>query len=103
MEFANAKIDKKANVYDGGKVTSRTVYLSDGSRKTLGIMLPGEYAFNTAAAEVMESLGGEVAVLLPGEKEWRSIPEGETFSIPAQSSFKIRVESLFDYCCSYKD
>ncbi len=46
-EFNEVTIIKKANVYFDGKVTSRSVVFPDGSRKTLGIMLPGEYEFNT--------------------------------------------------------
>ena len=58
-EFANVTVSKKANIYFDGKVTSRTLIFADGSKKTLGIMLPGEYTFNTEAKELMEILGGE--------------------------------------------
>ena len=47
MEFNNVKVVKKATVYFDGKVTSRTIYLENGERKTLGFMMPGEYVFNT--------------------------------------------------------
>jgi len=63
-QFENVTVVKKASVYFEGKVTSRTVLFSDGSRKTLGIMLPGEYEFGTDAPELMEILAGE----------WRSSP-----------------------------
>ena len=42
-QFQNVTIVKKANIYFDGKVTSRTVLFEDGTRKTLGIMLPGQY------------------------------------------------------------
>ena len=64
--FENVTILKKANVYFDGKVTSRNVLFPDGTRKTLGFMLPGDYEFNTGAREVMELLKGEMDVLLPG-------------------------------------
>jgi uncharacterized protein YaiE (UPF0345 family) len=64
-EFSNVTVIKKANVYFDGKVTSRTVKFADGSTKTLGFMLPGEYTFNTAEPELMEILAGELEVLLP--------------------------------------
>lgn len=101
MEFSNATVVKKANVYFNGKVTSRTVKLSDGSTKTLGFMLPGEYEFNTGSAEIMEALAGSCRVLLPGEKEWRTISEGQSFDVPASSKFKIVVTEGLDYCCSF--
>ena len=40
-ELKNVTVVKKANIYFDGKVTSRTVIFQDGTRKTLGIMLPG--------------------------------------------------------------
>ncbi len=69
-EFRDVVVVKEANVYFDGKVNSRSVKFSDGSSKTLGFMLPGEYRFNTAAAEVMEIMSGDAAVLLPGGDDW---------------------------------
>jgi purine/pyrimidine-nucleoside phosphorylase len=100
-EFKNVTIIKKANVYFDGKVTSRTVVFPDGSKKTLGIMLPGEYEFNTADKEIMEIFAGELDVLLPGEDAWKKIKGGETFEVPAQSKFSLKIKSLTDYCCSF--
>ena len=53
-EFKNVTVVKKANVYFDGKVTSRTVLFPDGSKKTLGIMQPGEYEFSTGKADLIE-------------------------------------------------
>jgi len=92
---------KKANVYFGGKVTSRTVLLPDGSRKTLGVMLKGEYEFGTEAAERMEVLAGEMRVRLPGATEFRTFRAGDVFDVPADSKFALEIEELADYCCSY--
>ncbi len=100
-EFMNVTITKKANVYFDGKVTSRTVMFPDGSKKTLGIMVPGDYEFSPAEKEIMEILAGSLDVLLPGRTEWIAISAGETFEVPAQAKFKLKVKSLTDYCCSY--
>lgn len=100
-EFSNVTVVKKANTYFGGSVTSRTVKFPDGSRKTLGLMLPGEYEFDTADKELMEILAGEAEVLLPGEESWRVFREGDTFEVKADSSFKINTAGILDYCCSY--
>ena len=97
-EFNNVTVVKEANVYFDGKVTSRTIVFADGARKTLGIMLPGEYTFSTDAKELMEILSGTLDVLLPGEKEWKTVQGGEAFEVAAQSSFSLRVNSLTDYC-----
>lgn len=100
-EFTNVTIIKKANVYFGGNVTSRTVVFPDGSRKTLGVMLPGEYEFNTGDKEIMEILSGGLEVLLPGMDGWKDVQGGEEFHVPANSKFKLKVRSLTDYCCSF--
>lgn len=101
MEFKNVTVVKKANVYFDGKVTSRTVILESGERVTLGFMLPGNYTFNTGAPELMQVLAGEAQVVLPGETEANSYAAGESFSVPANSSFDITIITFLDYCCSY--
>ena len=102
-QFNNVTVIKQANVYDGGKVTSRVIQFADGSRKTLGIMLPGEYTFDTVAAELMEILAGELEVQLPGDEQWQAIEGGESFEVPANAIFKLKIHTLVDYCCSYFD
>lgn len=102
-EFKNVTIIKKANVYFDGKVVSRTVNFEDGSMKTLGFMMPGDYDFNTAAAEVMEILDGQLDVLLAGSDEWVSIKGGESFNVPANSNFQLKIHKATDYCCSFID
>jgi uncharacterized protein YaiE (UPF0345 family) len=64
-------------------------------------MLPGEYEFSTANKEVMEILAGELEVLLPGAKGWKTVKAGASFEVPAQSKFSLKVKSITDYCCSY--
>lgn len=100
-EFNGVTVVKKANVYFDGKVTSRAVKFADGSKKTLGIMFPGDYEFGTAEKEIMEILAGELEVLIDEAKGWQSIKGGESFEVPANSKFKLQVKSLTDYCCSY--
>lgn len=100
-QFDNVTVVKKANVYFEGKVTSRTIIFPSGERKTLGIMMPGEYEFGTGDKEIMEILGGVLDVLLPGRDKWIGIKEGESFEVPAKSSFKLVVKEVTDYCCSY--
>lgn len=100
-EFNDVTVVKEANVYFEGKVTSRTLVFADGSKKTLGVMLPGAYSFNTGAPELMEILAGELEVLLPGEQGWRTIKGGESFAVPGQAKFDLRVKVLADYCCSF--
>ncbi|MEZ4601305.1 MAG: pyrimidine/purine nucleoside phosphorylase [Syntrophotaleaceae bacterium] len=100
-EFKNVTVVKKANIYFDGQVSSRTIRFADGTEKTLGVMLPGEYTFNTGAPELMEILSGELEFLLDGTSEWRTCVGGEAFEVPGQSKFTVRVKSVADYCCSF--
>lgn len=100
-QFTNVSIVKKANIYFDGQVTSRAVLFPDGTKKTLGIMMPGEYEFGTEEKELMEILGGELRVLLPDAKEWIEIDGSGQFYVPANSSFKLEIRKITDYCCSY--
>lgn len=100
-QFENVTVVREANVYFNGNVTSRTVVFADGTKKTLGIMMPGEYEFGTDAAEVMEILAGELTVMLPGAAEWQQFSANTQFEVPAHSKFTLKVTVLTDYCCSY--
>ena len=98
----NVDLLKKANIYYGGHVTSRNYTDNNGVIKSLGIMLPGEYTFNTKAAEVMEILAGKVEVTLAGfESNCEVYEAGDSFEVPAESSFDIKVLETADYCCTY--
>lgn len=100
-EFKNVTIVKKANIYFDGKVTSRTVVFPDGNKKTLGVMLPGEYVFNTADKEIMEIISGGLEVSITGINGWKTVKGGEAFEVPAKSRFSLKVKNLTDYCCSF--
>jgi len=100
-EFTNVTVVKEVNAYFDGKVTSRTVIFPDGSKKTLGVMLPGEYEFNTDAKEIMEILSGDLEVLIPGSDDWQGIKGGHSFEVPAKSKFQLKIITLTDYCCSF--
>jgi uncharacterized protein YaiE (UPF0345 family) len=100
--FENVSLVVKANVYFDGRITSRTFYTPDGSRKTLGIILPGEYDVDTGDEERVEVTSGELEASLPQDKgAWRRVAKGETFTIPAKSKFKMRTYVVTDYICSY--
>ncbi|SMN16619.1 hypothetical protein CRYPA_356 [uncultured Candidatus Thioglobus sp.] len=99
--FENVTVIKEANIYFDGKVASRVVQFADGSNKTLGIMMPGDYEFGTDDNELMEIQAGEMDVLLPGESEWQTFAKGSSFEVAKDSSFKLKVKKVTDYCCSY--
>ncbi len=100
-EIKNATIIKAVNVYFDGKVTSRTVILENGEKQTLGVMMPGEYTFDTTDAEIMEMMSGDLEIKLKGEDSFRKLNTPESFNIPANSSFDLKIKTITDYCCSY--
>lgn len=101
--FENVSVVTKANVYFDGKVSSRTVRFADGSEKTLGFMLPGEYEFGTAKPELMEVTSGSMEAKLPGVADWQAYSAGEAFNVPGDCKFQVRVAEFADYICSYID
>lgn len=100
-EFKSVTVIIEANVYFDGKVTSRTVIFPDGSKKTLGIMLPGKYEFSTSDKEIMEILSGDIEVRISESEGWKSFSGGDQFEVPAKSTFSLNVKAVTDYCCSY--
>jgi len=100
-KFKNVSVVKEANIYYSGKVTSRTVEFEDGSIKSLGIMLGGNYTFNTADKEIMEIYSGSFELKLPGSDSFVSMSGPCSFEVEANSAFDINVLSVTDYCCSY--
>jgi hypothetical protein len=100
-KFENVSVVKEANIYFEGRVTSRSVTFADGLKKTLGVMLPGEYEFGTDEKELMEIMSGDLEVLLPDTSDWRNVKGGESFEVPSNSKFKVKIHSIADYCCSF--
>ena len=100
-KFEAVTVVKAANIYFDGNVTSRTVEFADGSIKTLGIMLPGEYKFSTGKPELMEIQSGLLTYCLAGETIWHEVSGGQSFNVPGNSSFGLRVTQVTDYICSF--
>jgi uncharacterized protein YaiE (UPF0345 family) len=99
-QFDNVSIKQSANIYFDGKVTSRSLTFSDGTTKSLGVMLPGDYEFGANEEELMEIVSGKLELLLPGS-EWQTIIGGESFGVPANSSFQVKVIEITDSTCHY--
>ena len=101
--YQNVDVAKLANIYFEGKVMSRNIFLRDGSKKTLGVMLEGGYEFKTSSRELMEIHSGKLNLKIAGNKDWTLINTGMDFSIPKNSSFCLEVLELVNYTCSYFD
>ena len=99
----DVNVDLLSNIYYEGKVISRNIFLKDGTKKTLGVMLIGEYEFNTVNKENMKIITGKLNLKLKGDNQWKLISNGMEFNIPKNSSFKLKVLELVNYTCSYFD
>ena len=100
--FPNVTVDAKANVYFDGRVVSHTVHFTDGTRKTLGLIYPGQFHFGTAAPERMEIIAGACEVTLDGTDEVIVIEEGTAFDVAGNSGFTIKVsDGICEYICSF--
>ena len=100
-QFTNVSVNKEANVYFDGKCVSHTVSFADGSRKSVGVILPSTLTFNTGAPEVMELLKGRCRVKLAGAMETTEYGGGQSFSVPGNSSFEIETLEPLHYVCHF--
>jgi uncharacterized protein YaiE (UPF0345 family) len=99
--LAPASVATKANVYFDGKCVSHTLHFADGSRKTIGVILPATLSFTTEAPEIMECVGGCCEYRLAGSEAWTHSSVGEKFSVPADTAFEIRTAEGYHYICHF--
>ena len=85
--YQNVDVDKLANIYFEGKVISRNIFLKNGSKKTLGVMLEGGYEFKTASRELMEINSEKLNIKIAGDKDWTLITEGMILISPKTLRF----------------
>lgn len=101
-QFNNVSVVSKANVYFDGKCVSHSLTLADGTRKSVGVILPSALTFETGAAEIMECVAGSCRVKLKGDSEWKTCQTGESFQVPANSGFDIEVSGEpYHYICHF--
>ena len=97
-----ASVGKTANVYFGGRCVSHSLTLADGSKKSVGVIMPSTLTFSTSAPEIMEIVAGACSVRMRGDAEWRSFEAGQRFEVAGQSSFDIQVVGApLHYVCHY--
>ena len=99
--FDNVSVTKKANVYFDGKCVSHTVHFADGSRKSVGVIFPSKLTFKTGEPEMMEIVSGKCRVKFAGGSDSRLFNGGDSFKVPANSSFDIETLETVDYVCHF--
>ena len=99
--LSNLSVTTKANVYFDGKCVSHNITLADGTKKSVGVVLPATLTFNTGAPEIMECVAGSCEYKLAGTDAWFKSSAGEKFSVPGNSKFDIRVADAYHYICHF--
>jgi uncharacterized protein YaiE (UPF0345 family) len=100
-QFDGVSVTTKANVYFDGKCVSHNITLADGTKKSVGVVLPATLTFNTGAPEIMECVAGSCEYRLKGSDAWIASGAGDRFSVPGNSSFDIRVSESYHYICHF--
>src|SRR6476646_8778261 len=88
-QFVGVTAVAKANVYFNGSVVSHAILFPDGSKKTLGLIYPGKYHFNTETAERMMIVAGNCQVEIDGHGHPHAYSLGTSCDVPAKSGFTI--------------
>ncbi len=97
----NVTVSTQASVYFDGKCVSHAITYPDGTKKSVGVVLPSSLTFNTGAPEIMECVAGSCEYKPAGSDAWVTSKPGETFSIPGNSKFDIRVTEAYHYICHF--
>lgn len=99
--LSGVSVTTRANVYFDGKCVSHGVTFADGTKKSVGVVLPAHLTFNTGAPEIMECVAGSCEYKLAGSDQWQKSAVGERFSVPGNSSFEIKVTEAYHYICHF--
>lgn len=94
-------VSTQASVYFDGKCVSHQITFPDGTKKSVGVVLPATLTFSTGAPEIMECVAGSCEYKLAGSEAWVKSSPGEKFSVPGNSKFEIRVTEAYHYICHF--
>jgi purine/pyrimidine-nucleoside phosphorylase len=91
----------KVNEYFEGNVKS-IGFATPECPATVGVMAPGEYEFGTSTVEYVTVVSGVMTVKLPGETSFRDYKPFDTFIVPKDSKFQLKIAVDTAYVCLYK-
>ena len=100
-QIDGVSVNTQASVYFDGKCVSHGITFPDGTKKSVGVVLPANLTFGTAAPEIMECVAGGCEYKLAGSQQWVKSSAGEKFNVPGNSSFEIRVTEPYHYICHF--
>lgn len=90
----------KVNEYFDGKVKSLGFELS-ATPYTVGVILKGAYTFSTEKIECLQIVAGELDIK-SAEGAWQTLRTGNSITIPAGTSFDLKLKDPAAYICAYK-
>ena len=102
QQISNISVTTQANVYFDGKCVSHSITYLDGTKKSVGVVLPSTLTFSTGVAEIMECVAGSCEYKLAGSDVWVKSAAGEKFNVPSNSKFEIRVVEPYHYICHFE-
>ena len=104
-QFNFVSVQKKSNIHFDGCSISHVIELTDGRKKTLGVILPTErpLVFETVVAERIEIVSGKCLVQIGNNTESQTYHAGESFYVPKKTQFKIITDDIIDYVCHLED
>ncbi len=102
QHISNISVSTQANVYFDGKCISHSITYPDGTKKSIGVVLPSTLTFNTGAPEIMECVAGSCEYKLAGSDAWVKSAAGQKFNVPGNSKFDIRVVEPYHYICHFE-
>ena len=102
QQISNITVTTQANVYFDGKCISHGITYLDGTKKSVGVILPSTLTFITRAAELMECVAGSCEYKLAGSDTWVKSSAGDKFNVPGDSKFDIRVTEPYHYICHFE-
>jgi uncharacterized protein YaiE (UPF0345 family) len=100
-QLEGVTVATQASVYFDGKCVSHSLTMADGSKKSVGVVLPATLVFGTVAPEIMECVAGSCEYQLPGSTKWLTSSAGQKFQVPGNTQFQVRVSSAYHYICHY--
>lgn len=104
-QFNFVSVKKKSNILFDGCAVSHVIELKDGTKKTIGVILPTErpLVFETLVAERIEIVSGKCLVQIGKSRESQTYHAGESFYVPKNTQFKIITDNIIDYVCHLED
>ncbi|MDP2408277.1 MAG: pyrimidine/purine nucleoside phosphorylase, partial [Hydrogenophaga sp.] len=76
-QISGVTVTTQASVYFGGKCVSHGITYPDGTKKSVGVVLPANLTFNTGAPEIMECVAGGCEYKLAGTDAWLKSGPGD--------------------------